>query len=87
MMIVRDRQSTHLEPLVLQDLLDGDVTISWIVQQSRLEDDTKGTVSDDFAVGIGDLPLVAGLAIRGDDLDDLARIIDSYWCEGVSRGH
>ena len=63
--------STHLETLVLQHLLDGDVTISWIVQQSRLEDDTKGTVSDDFAVGIGDLPLVAGLAIRGDDLDDL----------------
>ena len=68
---------THLEPFVLQNLLDRDVTIGVIVEQSCLENDTKGTVSDDLAVCIGDFALFSTLAIRGDDLDDLARVVDS----------
>lgn len=41
-----------------------------------MEDDTEGTVSDDFTVCIGEFFLVACFAIGGDDLDDLARIVD-----------
>lgn len=76
MTISRDRQGTHLEPLILQNLLDRDVLVAGLIEESGLEDDTEGAISYDLAVGIGEVLLVASLAIRGDDFDDLAGIID-----------
>ena len=67
---------TYLESLVLQYLLDRDVSISRIVQKPGLENDTERTVSDDLAIGIGDFSLLARLAIGSDDLDDLAGIVN-----------
>ena len=76
MTIARDRGDTHLEPLVLQHLLDRDVWVTLLLEESRLEDDTKGAVSYDLAIGIGEILLVSRFAVRGDDLDDLAGIIN-----------
>ena len=85
---MQTRRETDLEPLVLQDRLDRDITIGSIVKQPRLEHDTEGAVSDDFAVGIGDFSLVAALAVGGDNLDDFARIIDSCAKRGgISTRH
>lgn len=64
-----------LEAFVLQDLLDRDVTVARLIEEPRLKDDAEGTVAGDFAVGVGEIALVAGFAVRCDDLDDLARIV------------
>ena len=49
-----------------------------------MEDDSEGTVADDFAVGIDEILDVAGLAIGGDNADDLARVVNS-WRERLVR--
>ena len=38
--------------------------------------DAKGAIADDFAVGVDEITSVSRLAVRGDDLDHLAGIID-----------
>jgi len=46
-----DLQFTVLEPLVLEDLLDGDVaTLLRRANESGLEDDAKGPITEDFAI-------------------------------------
>ena len=67
----------YLEPLVLQDLLDGDVTDGvGVLEEFCLEDDAEGAIADDFAVGVDEITSVSLLAVRGDDLYDLAGIVD-----------
>ena len=67
----------HLESLVLQDLLDGNIlTIIRARDELCLEDDAEGAVSDDLAVGVGDVTELAGLSVGGLDLDDLAGVVD-----------
>jgi hypothetical protein len=46
------------------------------VEELCLENDTKRAVPDDFAVCVRDLLGLSGLAIGGDDLDDLVGVID-----------
>ena len=41
-----------------------------------LEDDTKRAIADNFAIRVRDVTSVAGLAIRGNDLDHLSGIVD-----------
>ena len=82
-------KKTNLESFVLQDLFDGYILLFfWNIQELGSKNNTKGAVSDDLAVGIGDFSLLAALAVRGDDLDDFARIIDG-WAqrEDVSDGN
>lgn len=70
---------TNLEPFVLENLLDRNIcVVLWTASESGLKDDTKRTISDDFTVGVGDVPGVARFAIRGNDFDDLAWIVYSY---------
>lgn len=70
-------ETAYLEPLVLQDLLDSNLGGAfWFVEELGLEHDSKRAVADDLAVGVDEIPHVAGLAVRGDNLDDLAGIID-----------
>ena len=57
-------------------VLDRDVWVARLIEESRLEDDAEGAVSYDLAIGIGEVLLVAAFAVGGDDLDDLAGIID-----------
>lgn len=83
---------TYLEPFVLQNLLDRNVTVWWhgIVQELCLEDDSEGTISDDFAVGILEVPGVSRLAVRCDYFDHFARIVDGWLGEKAfesRRGH
>ena len=75
---MQTRRKTDLEPLVLQDLLDRDITIGSIVKQPRLEHDTEGAVSDDFAVCVSEISLVACFTVGSHDLDDFTRIVDGY---------
>ena len=67
----------NLEPLILEDLLNGNVgTILRTAGEFGLKYDTKGAISDDFAVSISDFPRFTGLSIRSDDFYNLAGIID-----------
>ena len=76
---------TDLEPLVLQDLLDGDVVVLLGANEPGLEYDTERTIANDFAVRIRYLSCFGGLAIRGYDLDNFVRIIYSWRCaKGVT---
>jgi len=59
----------YLKPLVLKDLLDGSIFV--VADQLCLEDDTEGTVSNDFAVGVGKLLRLSRLAFVRHDLDNL----------------
>ncbi len=68
-----------LETLVLQNLLDGDVLlVLGHGKELGLEDDAEGAVSGDLAVAVRELAGFAGLAIGGNDLDDLVRVVDNY---------
>lgn len=73
------RRATNLEPLVLQHFFDGDVLIGRCPKaafdETSLEDDAKGAIANDLAVGVGDLAGLAALAVGRDDLDELLRII------------
>ena len=72
-----EHEAADLEPLVLQDLLDGNVLlVLGGGEELGLEDDTKGAVANDLAVGVGKLPCLAGLAIRGNYTDDFVRVVD-----------
>ena len=62
---LRGSHSTaHLEPLVLQDLLNSDLILPF---RSRdhfgLKDDAKRAVSNDFAIGVRQVLLFARLAV------------------------
>ena len=41
-----------------------------------MEDNAEGAIADDFAVGVDEITSVSRLAVRGDDLYDLAGIVD-----------
>lgn len=70
--------TTDLEPLVLEDLLDRNVVFAPAgACEAGLEDDTKGAISNDFAVGVRDVFLLA-IAVACDDLDDLGRVVDGW---------
>ena len=54
----------HLEPLILQNFLNGDVhSILRATSELGLEYDTKRAISDDFAVCVGDVSCFARLSI------------------------
>lgn len=81
-----DLQFSVLEPLVLQDLLDGNIVTGFCFRDELcLEDDTEGAVSDDFAVCIGNVHCVTRLSFGGDDFDNLPGVVDGidldtvYW--------
>ena len=77
---------TNLEPLVLQHLLDRDLGSGrLLVEKFGLEDDTKGAIANDFAVGVSEITGIARLAILRYDLDDFAGIVDSWSTESVSE--
>lgn len=68
MRIVRQRPP-YLEPLVLQDSLDGSVLAAG--GHLGLKHDTEGSIADDLALGVGDLLVLAGQAILDLFADDL----------------
>ena len=69
--------SANLEPLVLQNLLDGNfLSLLRPPHKLCLEHDTKRPIADDFAVGVGKILCLARLAIRGNYLDDFVRVVD-----------
>ena len=73
----KEEETACLEPLVLQDLLDGDVTDGvGVLEEFCLEDDAEGAIADDFAVGVDEITGLSRLAVGSDDLDDLAGIVD-----------
>lgn len=60
----------------MEDLLDGDVaTLLRPANKSGLEDDAKGSITDDFAICVGNVFLVTGLAIGGDHFNDLVWVM------------
>jgi hypothetical protein len=63
------KKGCYLKPLVLEDLLDGSILV--VADQLCLKDNSKGTVANDFAVGIGKLLRLSRLALVGHDLDNL----------------
>lgn len=80
-------RKTDLEPLVLQDLLDGNIVTGFCLRDELcLEDDTEGAVSDDFAVCIGNVHCVARLSFGGDDFDDLPGVVDGCTMRGEREG-
>lgn len=48
----KEEIKTDLEPLVLQDLLDGDVVVLLGTNEPGLEYDTERTVANDFTVRV-----------------------------------
>ena len=68
------RRHTDLETLVLENPLDGRILTTG--RQLRLEDYAKGAITDDFALRVGEVLVVAGQAV----LDLFA---DNF-CMGVS---
>ena len=81
--VTENKTNMHLEPLILQNLLNGDVRpILRASGELRLEYDTKRPVSDDFAVRVGDVPRFTGLSVRGDDFYNLPGVIDGCKTSG-----
>lgn len=73
----------HLEPLVLQNLLDGNIlAILWCGNNPCLENNTEGAITDDFAMAVGYLPMITCFAIGSNDLDDFRGIVDGYKRKG-----
>lgn len=76
-------ERAHLEPLILQNLLDGDIlAILWCRNNPCLEDDTEGAITDDFAMAIRYLPMITCFTIGSNDLDDFRGIVNSYGRKG-----
>jgi len=66
----RDEETTDLEALILEDLLDSNILfVLGHVEEAGSKYDAKGAIAYDFAVCVRDLLLVAGLAVGSDDLD------------------
>jgi hypothetical protein len=66
----RDRETTDLEALVLENLLDSNLLfVLGHVEETGGKYDAKGAIANDLAVCVRDLLLFAGLAVGGDDLD------------------
>ena len=62
--LVGKKTNTHLEPLILQDLLNRDVgSILRTTGELGLEYNAEGAVSDDLAVGVGDVSRFTGLSV------------------------
>jgi hypothetical protein len=75
--------ATYLEPLVLQNLLDGNVIATLMFRDKfGLENDAERAVADDFTIGVRDVTGVTGLAIRGNDFNHLSGIVDG--CEMIT---
>lgn len=76
-----DLQFSVLETFILQHLLDRDIIVSFIVGSERAlgqlcrEDDTEGTIADDFRVGVREFDLISSLAVRSDHFDELAGVV------------
>lgn len=69
---------TDLKSLVLKHFFDRDIILGpGRACEPCLEYDTKRAISDDFAVGVGDLFLFAR-PITGDYFDDLVWVVDGY---------
>ena len=74
----RNETDMHLVPLILQHLLNRDVgSILRTTGELCLENNTEGAVSDDLAIGVGDVSCFAGLSIRSDNFDNLPGVINS----------
>jgi hypothetical protein len=77
---VAHETKTDLETLVLQDLLDSNVLHRLgDTKLSRLEDDTKRAIPDDFAVGVFDFGLLSAHAVGREHGDDALGIIVECW--------
>jgi hypothetical protein len=79
--------TTHLESLILQHLLDRNLLLGRVrpirlllAQHLCRENDTKTSVSNDFAVCVGDGSFVACLSVGCGDGDDAGGVI--VGCEG-----
>ena len=60
----RNKTNMHLEPLILQHLLNRDVrSILRTTGELCLEYDAERAISDDLAVGVGNVSRLAGLSI------------------------
>jgi hypothetical protein len=76
-MILSWQITTDLEPLVLQDLLDGDIlSVFRLGNKLGLKDDAEGTIADNFAIRIRYVTGLAALAIGSNDFDHLSGIVD-----------
>lgn len=74
---MKGNKKSDLEPLVLQNLLDCNiVAILRCSDKPGLEHDTKGTVADDFAVGVGDLSGLGRLAVGSNNFHDFVGVVD-----------
>ena len=76
----RSTAHTHLESLVLQDLLYRNLVIGpWrcALDEFRLEHDAKAAVPNDLAVGVGNLELIPRLPLGCDNSDNLVGILQS----------
>lgn len=73
---MRQFQTADLESFVLKDFFDRNIVITRVgADQSCLEDDAKGPVSNDFTVGVRDLFLLPS-SVACNDLGDLCWVID-----------
>jgi hypothetical protein len=64
---MRVQKGSHFEPLVLQDSFDGGISVVWVLRgfdDSDLEDDAKGAVSDDLDALVLDVDFGLGLAVK-----------------------
>jgi hypothetical protein len=64
----------YLEPLILKNTLDGSVLSRW--RKLGLENDTEGTISDNFALGI--------LQISGLARHSILNLFTDHLCNCVS---
>jgi len=62
-------EGIYLEALVLKHFLDGGILT--VANQLCLKDDAERSISDNFAVCIGELVRFSGLALVGHNLDYL----------------
>jgi len=72
-------KGTDLEALVLQDLLDSNIlALLWRADDFCLKDDSKGAIADHLAVCVDEVSLVSGLAVGGNNFDDLVWVVDGW---------
>lgn len=66
----------YLEALILKNLLDG--SIITVTDKPCLKHDSKGSVANHLAVGVGKFERLSGLALIRHHLDDFRRIRLAY---------
>ena len=80
------RETTDLEALILEDLLDCNILIVLgHVEEAGSKYDAKGAIANDFAVCVRDLLLLAGFAVGSDDLDYPRGVICRWRNRGRNR--